>query len=285
MVKILNKGYSDKAIKMKPEFDQLSYSEKLKFMDDHFEGLTGIGNKEGEMIISIYPNLENTEEIRLFNERTIKKYESYKDDLFIEYSFERLKQRFDNEILKIRNSNPHPKNLIKDYTQGQIEKYSQRMKMEGPAKWTKKDYKGNWDLSKKVIDTSFLQARAWENYIGFLQSKIDSPEIELINSEYTVKSIIIAYYYLSKKGIYPIEELRKNPLVLKDVFLKLNEKHGFSSNSFHNDWIPLNKKDNRIKKPNDIKLAIKLLNTFKDPKIKEVIELANSELKEAELKS
>jgi hypothetical protein len=146
-------------------------------MDDHFGGCSGIGDpKKGNMIFSIWP--QTTDEIRLFNERFIAKFESNKDDRCIEYSFERLKGRFDKQILKIRRLNPHPKNLIKDYITAQLEIYTQRMAQEGPTKWAKELYKGDWDLSKKVIDTSFLLARSWENYIGFLQSKITKERYE-----------------------------------------------------------------------------------------------------------
>lgn len=223
MKKEVNKGYSDKAIKLKPEFDQLSYSDKLKFMDDHFEGCSGIGDSKGEMIISIWPP-QTKDEIILFNERFIKKYETYKDDLFIEYSLDRLKQRFDNEILKIKNSNPNTtcqKNLIKEYVQGQLEIYSQRM-TDSLIKWTKEYYKGNWDLSKKVIDTSFLQARAWENYIGFLQSKINKS---------------------------PKEETPRNPLTFESLFFQpqmaIKVKRILKENDYLNDsgqWITSGKK-------------------------------------------
>jgi len=104
------------------------------------------------------------------------------------------------------------------------------------------------------------------------------------NSDYTVKSVIIAYLYLYKKDIFPIPELKEIGKKLK-FYKKLAEKYQFSYNSIRTDWKPLEEKTNRLANIENIKLAIKLLRTFNDPKIKEAIELANSELKEAELKS
>jgi hypothetical protein len=104
--------------------------------------------------------------------------------------------------------------------------------------------------------------------------------------KYTVKSILLAYYYMHRQEFHPLPEMGKFPWVLKNIHNKLHEIYGFSANSFKNDWTPIfeNKKD-RINNQKNIKLAIELLNTFEDPKINEAIELANQELREAELKN
>lgn len=107
---------------------------------------------------------------------------------------------------------------------------------------------------------------------------------EIVNSEYTVKSVCNAYFYMYKKGIYPIPELVEAGKKLL-FYRKLADTYKLSYFSFRTDWKPLEDKEKRIAKPESIKLAIKLLETIDNPKIKESIELANSELKEAELKT
>ena len=104
-----------------------------------------------------------------------------------------------------------------------------------------------------------------------------------INLEYTVKSIIIAYFYMYKKGIYPIPEISEVGKKIQ-FYKKLADTYGLSFNSFRINWPRLENKNIRITKSENILLALKLLETFDDPNIKEVIELANSELKESELK-
>lgn len=190
----IKEGNTDRARRLKPEFDKLNYEDKLKLMTKQFGEYwpSGIKDESGNIIISAYPDLNSKEEIQLYNERIINLNEANKNDLFIDLSFDRLKQKYDNEILKIKNSNPDKtcqRNLIKEHIQGQLEIYSKRMS-DCTIKRTKDYYKGNWDLSKKVIDNSFLQARAGENYIGFLQSKINkSPKEETPLNHLTFESL------------------------------------------------------------------------------------------------
>ena len=106
--------------------------------------------------------------------------------------------------------------MIKEYIKGQLETYSQKMS-DSRIKRTKDYYKGNWDLSKKVIDNSFLQAQAGENYIAFLQSKINK----------------------SSK-----EETPRNPLTFESLFFKpqlaIEVKRILKENEYLNDsgqWI------------------------------------------------
>ncbi|MEI6048174.1 MAG: hypothetical protein WCS03_04695 [Bacteroidota bacterium] len=223
----IKNDYTEKAKRLKPEFDKLNYENKLKLMAENFGEWfpSGIKDESGEIIISVYPNKtvpdetdpekkvpnENyKEEIQLYNERLINLNETNKDDLFIDLSFDRLKLRFESDILKIRNSNQHPKNLIKEYIKGQLETYRQKMS-DSQIKRTKDYYKGNWDLSKKVIDNSFLKARAGENYIAFLQSKIDRAGYE-------------------PKGFDNLFEDSKIALQIKDIL----EKNGFTKEGIWN---------------------------------------------------
>jgi hypothetical protein len=129
----------------------------------------------------------------------------------------------------------------------------------------------------------YNEANMLFEYLNFLKDK-SSIFSSTTNSSYTVKSIIIAYFYMYKKGIYPIPEIVE--VGKKIEFYKgLEKEYHLTYKSFKTDWKPLEDKSNRLANPENIKLAIKLLNTINDPKIKEAIELANCELKESELKS
>ncbi len=102
-------------------------------------------------------------------------------------------------------------------------------------------------------------------------------------SEFTVKSICIAYLYLYKKGNYPIPEITMKGK--KSVFYKrLSETYGLSPNSIKLDWPYMEERNNRIKHPDIIKTAIELLKKFSYSNIAEVLKLAESELREAQLK-
>ena len=208
----IKESYAEKARRLKPEFDKLNYEDKLKLMTEQFGEYwpSGIIDESGNIIISAYPDLNNKEEILLYNERIINLNEANKNDLFIDLSFDKLKQRFESEVVKIRNSNQHPKNLIKEYIKGQLEIYSQRMS-DSTIKRTKDYYKGNWDLSKNVIDNSFLKARAGENYIAFLQSKINRAGYE-------------------PKGFDNLFKDSKIALQIKDIL----ENNGFTKNGIWN---------------------------------------------------
>jgi hypothetical protein len=105
----------------------------------------------------------------------------------------------------------------------------------------------------------------------------------LEKSCYTVKSIIIAYIYMYKKGIYPIPEITQKGKKLL-FYKKLEETYKLSFNSFKDDWADQEIPTNRFDCPENIRLAITLLGTFNDPKIKDAIQLAKQELKQAELK-
>jgi hypothetical protein len=117
-----------------------------------------------------------------------------------------------------------------------------------------------------------------------LQDSTHPEAPEKINSGYTVKSVIIAYFYMYKKGIYPIPEIAEVRKKLQ-FYKKLADMYKLSYYSFRTDWKTLEEKMKRLAQPESIRLAIKLLRTFDDPKIKEAIELATSELNEAGLKS
>ena len=122
------------------------------------------------------------------------------------------------------------------------------------------------------------------------ESKTDSGKPEdTANSKYTVKSILSAYYYAHRKAIYPMPEMAKTKWVLKEIHEGLEKIYGKSSKSFKNDWTPIfgkkAGKKNRLAIQGNIELAIELLHTFKHPRIDEAIELANTELKERDLKS
>jgi hypothetical protein len=163
-----------KAKEKKPEFDKLDYPGKLKFMYDHFDGISGISDNSG-MILSVYPDEADPEQIRLFNEWRIAKWQTLWDtlggELFDKYSFDRLEARFYEHIEKIKNTNKVPIGLITEFIEGEIKTYSDRL--NSPA--LKKEvqyYKGNWDLSKKVIQTEFLIAQAFSNYVPFLKDQL-----------------------------------------------------------------------------------------------------------------
>jgi len=148
---------------------------------------------------------------------------------------------------------------------------------------------------KKMIDRGPM-GRDWlyqyelytpiiDEWIKQKMTKVEPiPEKTKTNSEYTVKSVIIAYYYMFKKGIYPIPEIGIKGKMTQ-FYKALAEKYQLSYDSFRTDWKPLEKETNRLSQPENIRLAIELLKTFDYPKIKEVIELAKLEFKEAELKS
>ena len=141
---------------------------------------------------------------------------------------------------------------------------------------------GNEHLVKRNSEYKREAIKSLKSDLKVVKGKIKKTEApEIVNSEYTVKSVLMAYYYMHRKKIYLISELQ-GPWVLKNIHEKLHQMYGFSTNSFKNDWNPIFK--NGEKNPENIRLAIKLLRTFDDPRIKESIELANSELKEAELK-
>ena len=135
----------------------------------------------------------------------------------------------------------------------------------------------------KIFDIEDENSSSMNINPSFLVTEAHEDSAKDINLEYTVKSIIIAYFYMYKKGIYPIPEISEVGKKIQ-FYKKLADTYGLSFNSFRINWPRLENKNIRITKSENILLALKLLETFDDPNIKEVIELANSELKESELK-
>lgn len=167
----IGKAQLQKAKEKKPEFDKLDYPGKLKFMDDNFGSISGISDK-GETIISIYPDENNPEQIRQYNEWQIAKWQTLEGELFDKYSFDRLKARFFAHIDKIIKTNQVPDDLIREYIEKEIKTYSEKVKT--PFIQSERDfYKGNWDLSKRVIQTSYLMAQAYYNYLPFLKEQLN----------------------------------------------------------------------------------------------------------------
>lgn len=160
-----------KAIRLKDEFYKLQYPERLKFMEENFDGITGILNKESETVISVSPDEKDPEQIRQFNEWQIKKYEGFEGELFDDYFFERIKARFERNIEQIKECNDFPGDLIRAFVVKELDVYSERVK-DPLIKREIDFYNGNWDLSRKVIDTWFLRAWAYSNYIPFLKDQL-----------------------------------------------------------------------------------------------------------------
>lgn len=134
----------------------------------------------------------------------------------------------------------------------------------------------NTDYNEKAI-------KSLKQSLKTIKGRINKNEDERVDSEYTVKSVIMAYLYMYLKGIYPIPEIEEHGKKCK-FYKKLSEKYQLSYYSVRNDWPPLEKEENRIVQFDNIKIAIKLLESFEYAQIKEAIELANSELNKAELK-
>jgi hypothetical protein len=167
----IGRAQLQKAKELKPEFDKLDYPGKIKFMEEHFDGIPGIHDKE-ERLLSIFPDEHDPEQIRLFNEYFIKRWERNEGEMFIEYSFERLTARFFAHIDKIHKTNQVPDDLIREYIEKEIKTYSERVKT--PFIQSERDfYNGNWDLSKRVIETSYLMAQAYYNYLPFLKEQLN----------------------------------------------------------------------------------------------------------------
>lgn len=209
----------EKGISLKSEFIKLTYPEKLKFMDKYFGGASGAGEDPESMepIILVFPNEKEPDgitpnknyrdEIRLYNEWEIKLFEGLDPTISLEFSFERLKKRFENHISDIKKmGNTHPEKSISDYIQGQIKEYNEKIK----SKYIQvqfNEYGGAWDLTKKVIGNlpSFLKARTYYNYISFLEnwsdSIIESMKKEVDNLEDTDHSLIAFKHRKTFDGI------------------------------------------------------------------------------------
>lgn len=105
------------------------------------------------------------------------------------------------------------------------------------------------------------------------------------NSRYTVKSLLLAYYYMSEKKIYPIQGI--NQMKVEERSTKLHELHGFSAASFNNDWNSINRyESSRVANSKNLELAIEYMETLrrKFPNIDEPIKLAIVDLEKSKLK-
>lgn len=169
------KEFIEKAKRLKSEFEILPYSERLKYMDKEFKGASAIYEGEGrgkEPILSVWPSGE--EQIRLYNEWRIRLVECMEPDSNLDLSFERLKKGFEDHILEIEKENPYPEKLITDYTQDQMRLYREKVKSRDlQLQW--REFGGAWDITKKVINNlgPFLKAKAYYNYISFLENQPD----------------------------------------------------------------------------------------------------------------
>ncbi|HVN57776.1 MAG TPA: hypothetical protein VMT63_05720 [Bacteroidales bacterium] len=115
--------------------------------------------------------------------------------------------------------------------------------------------------------------------------EITAKSTEIAEPEFTVKSILLAYYYMKEKKIFPIPALSDPEFKKTDFYKALAARHGHSYNSYKNDWQPLKDDAKRLGNPESIKLAIVLLKRFQHQGITKAIELAEGELSKAELKS
>jgi len=162
----------EKAKKLRDQFEQLSYSEKLRFMDEHFGGVSAVEDEEG-IIISIEPN--GPDEMKLFNkrfERNVKR-SKFGRDLFLDNLQDECEQRINNYI-KIHK---YPKPYIKEYLLEQLNIYQDNIK----------NYNLNlikkWDLSKQIIDLDYLRIQAWPEYADFLEGRLNELERKGIKTQ------------------------------------------------------------------------------------------------------
>ena len=184
----------EKAKKMKSEFDKLPYSERLKIMEDNFGGFNSIGDPP---ILSVYP--DDSQQIELFNKWKMKLFDSafnpyMTPELSIHYSFERLKQRYEDHIRDIIKTNPSPERSINEYTQEQIRLFSERIRgADIQQQFT--EFGGAWDITKKVIVNlgPFLRARACYNYLSFLENRPNKPENQYIIDEAIINKLFKKY--------------------------------------------------------------------------------------------
>jgi hypothetical protein len=183
------KDFTEKAKQLKSEFEILPYSDRLKLMDKEFKGASAIYEGEGrgeEPILSVWPSEE--EQIRLYNEWKIKLFESLEPTLSLDFSFERLKKKFDDHISKVKRENPHSESIINQHTQDEIKLYREKI-LSTDIQLVWKEFGGAWDITKKVINNlgAFLKARAFYNYISFLESqpdKLTNTKEPIIKREY-----------------------------------------------------------------------------------------------------
>lgn len=206
----------EKGISLKSEFEMLQYPEKLKFMDKYFSGASAAGEDPDprKPIISVFPNEKEPDgktpnnnyrdEIRLYNEWKIKLFESLDPAFSVEFSFERLKKRFEDHISDIKKmDNPHPEKAINDYIQDQISIYKEKARSRDvQLQW--KEFGGAWDITKRAINFGpFLKARAYYNYISFLEYKLQNIKpIKKISKESIPLHILETTYSEFNNGLW-----------------------------------------------------------------------------------
>jgi hypothetical protein len=219
------------------------------------------------IIIEIIPNKEPI--------KRIKKFIPEIDSVILDNSAQRLwndvkRPEIDKEIENCLRSGLPLSECVKNLT----ERY------KGWA--IAPNLKGGKNLSE---DPNSLLYFCWINHMEpYLKELIPDEANKQIVSGYTVKSIIMAYYYMHRKAIYPIKEL-EGIWVIKNIHKKLNEIYGCSINSLRNDWKPITSNlNNRLQQPDTIKESIEIIKTFSYPNIQDAIDLATDELKKAELK-
>jgi hypothetical protein len=197
--------------------------------------------------------------------------------------FKKLIATYEKEIFKFADESAWLEikyNQAKEYIE-QIKKLFEAKSINGTLPYETK------------IPRSVQLLPAYENFLKWLERRKvslvegikDSQLAKDTEYKYTVKSVIMAYYYMHRNGIYPIKEL-EGTWILKNIHEKLHQTYGFSVYSFKNDWKPITSNKNyRINQPDAIRKSIELLKTFTAPNIVKAIDLANAELTESELKS
>lgn len=161
----------EKARRLKDEFEQLPYSEKLKFMDEHFNGVSAVEDENG-VIISIKPDrpdengkiLPRPEEMTLYNKRfeqTVRG-SKYARELF----FDSLVEDAETKIKEYSQLHQYPKPYIQEYLKKQLNDYESKIKRYGL------DLTKVWDLSKEKIDLNYFYTQAWPQYIEYLTEKL-----------------------------------------------------------------------------------------------------------------
>jgi hypothetical protein len=242
----------EEGLSLKSEFEKLQYPEKLKFMDKHFGGAPAAGeypefvNVESDKevkysksdippIINVWPKEADHYQIRLYNEWKIKLFESLEPSISMDFSFERLKKDFKDHISNIKKENLYPEKAINDYTQDQISIYKEKAQnRDVQLQW--KEFGGAWDITKKVINNlgPFLKARAYYNYISFLENQPDKltdpiePIIEKMYLELIFKSFKEWFPDETKETwiqrfVYPCEDAI-NPIKIEPIVKTENNR-------------------------------------------------------------
>lgn len=141
----------------------------------------------------------------------------------------------------------------------------------------------NKTFEDKMGLTEYYKKNESKPFFDFTDKSDTEKVSEPVKKIFTARSYCLAYLYLYKSDVTPIESVKKNPFNLTKFSQDIANKHALNSQTVKKHWRAIQKNQERVNKSNivNIKLSIEVLKSFEAVNTEGALIQANKEYNKA----